>query len=85
MLGNPLRYVDPTGYAQACAEGDEGGGCGRGATYEEIYKYFLQAGSTLYEYYTLLAKLNQALGAGASAVEIESLQGSVEAGYQRGS
>ncbi len=25
---NPLRYNDPTGHAQACADGDEGGGCG---------------------------------------------------------
>jgi RHS repeat-associated protein len=85
VFNNPLRYTDPTGYAQACAEGDEGGGCGRGATYAEIYNHFLQVHSPLYEYYALLAKLNQALLAGASAVEIESLQGSVEAAYQRGS
>ena len=26
--GNPLKYTDPTGHMQVCADGDEGGGCG---------------------------------------------------------
>ena len=32
VLGNPLRYVDPTGHMQACAAGDIGGGCGSAGT-----------------------------------------------------
>jgi RHS repeat-associated protein len=28
MGNNPVKYVDPTGHAQACADGDEGRGCG---------------------------------------------------------
>jgi hypothetical protein len=33
VLNAPLNYVDPTGHAQACAVGDEGGGCGGQAPY----------------------------------------------------
>jgi len=36
---NPINYVDPTGHAQICAQGDEGGGCG-GATVAKIFKYY---------------------------------------------
>jgi RHS repeat-associated protein len=39
-LNNPIRYNDPSGHMQACADGDEGGGCGRGANTEEIFKKF---------------------------------------------
>jgi len=28
VLNNPLKYTDPTGHMQACADGDIGGGCG---------------------------------------------------------
>ena len=28
MGNNPVKYIDPTGHAQACADGDWGGGCG---------------------------------------------------------
>ena len=28
VLNNPLRYTDPSGHAQVCADGDQGGGCG---------------------------------------------------------
>jgi RHS repeat-associated protein len=40
VRGNPLKYVDPSGHMQACADGDEGGGCGNGANIEEIQKTF---------------------------------------------
>ncbi len=36
VLNNPLRYTDPTGHAQACADGDEGGGCGHAATPAQV-------------------------------------------------
>ncbi len=32
MGNNPVKYIDPTGHAQACADGDEGGGCGNDIT-----------------------------------------------------
>ena len=33
VLNNPVRFVDPSGHAQACADGDVGGGCGIGEEY----------------------------------------------------
>jgi hypothetical protein len=36
VRNQPLRYTDPSGRAQECAHGDEGGGCGRGARPGEI-------------------------------------------------
>ena len=35
MGNNPVKYIDPTGHARVCADGDEGGGCGHGAN--EVY------------------------------------------------
>ncbi len=58
VLNNPTIYVDPSGHAQACADGDAGGGCGRGANTAEIfdlfakygkYKWFAQAYASIYE------------------------------------
>jgi RHS repeat-associated protein len=40
VQSNPIKYNDPTGHIQACSDEDEGGGCGRGANVEEIYKTF---------------------------------------------
>jgi RHS repeat-associated protein len=31
--GNPINFNDPSGHAQACADGDIGGGCGSAGTY----------------------------------------------------
>jgi RHS repeat-associated protein len=36
-LNNPLKFIDPSGHAQICADGDEGGGCGMGEEY--WYRY----------------------------------------------
>jgi len=33
MGNNPIRFKDPSGHAQACADGDEGGGCGSAGVY----------------------------------------------------
>ena len=44
-VGNrPLNLVDPTGHAQACADGDEGGGCGYGADEAAIFDRFAKYG-----------------------------------------
>jgi RHS repeat-associated protein len=60
---NPLKYNDPTGHAQACADGDEGGGCGYGANSEQIYSSFDAEHGGVYdgafaEYYANLNELN---------------------------
>ncbi len=85
VLNNALRYTDPTGHAQVCADGDVGGGCGRGANYAEVYEYFRQANSPFFEYYAAQVQLAEAIQAGASQAVIEAIQGTVEAAYQRGS
>jgi hypothetical protein len=39
VLNNPLKYTDPTGHAQACADGDLGGGCGSPGIYKPPEKH----------------------------------------------
>jgi len=34
MGNNPIRFKDPSGHAQACADGDLGGGCGSAGVYK---------------------------------------------------
>jgi hypothetical protein len=41
VTNRPVNFNDPTGHVQACEFGDEGD-CGRGATTEEIHKFFTQ-------------------------------------------
>jgi RHS repeat-associated protein len=40
VRNNPIKYIDPTGYAQVCADGDWGGDCGAGSNAEQIYTSF---------------------------------------------
>jgi RHS repeat-associated protein len=58
VSNNPLQYTDPSGHVQACADGDEGGGCGRGANTKEIFTAFDYKNSRLdgafAEYYSKL-------------------------------
>jgi len=44
VLSNPLRYRDPSGHVQACADGDEGGRCGRGSNEIEIWQLIATRG-----------------------------------------
>jgi filamentous hemagglutinin len=69
VLGNPLKYVDPTGHKQVCADGDEGGGCGYGANTEQIFKTFNKEhggryGGLFAEYYAKLHAANKAISTG---------------------
>jgi hypothetical protein len=36
VLGNPLKYIDPTGHIQVCADGDLGGGCGSAGAIKSV-------------------------------------------------
>ena len=85
VLNNALRYTDPTGHVQACADGDEGGRCGRGARYAEVYEYFRQADNPLFEYYAAHMQLIEASQTGEPPAVLAAIQGTMEAAYQRGS
>ncbi|MEI2692539.1 MAG: RHS repeat-associated core domain-containing protein [Anaerolineae bacterium] len=85
VLNNPLRYTDPSGHVQVCAEGDAGGGCGSGANTSQIWQVFANKRSPLLDYYALLHQLTQAQASAASAVELEALAGAVESAYAAGS
>jgi RHS repeat-associated protein len=66
MNNNPVRYNDPSGHAQACADGDEGGVCGYGANIEHIYKSFSKERGGMYgglfaEYYAKLHAAHMAI------------------------
>lgn len=39
-LNNPVKYTDPTGHMQICADGDQGGGCSRTETVSDILDLF---------------------------------------------
>jgi RHS repeat-associated protein len=60
VFNNPLRYTDPTGHAQACADGDEGGGCGYGGIHDKMR--WIKTGSGVY---IDLAHFAEALGTAA--------------------
>jgi len=62
VRSNPLKYVDPSGHKQVCADGDEGGGCGRGANTEQIFRTFDEEHGGRYEglFAEYYAKLHEA-------------------------
>jgi len=62
VRSNPLKYVDPSGHMQICADGDEGGGCGQGANLNQVYDRFAKYGNhrgLFAEYYTKLYNFNK--------------------------
>ena len=85
VLNNSIRYTDPSGHAQVCADGDEGGGCGTGARTSHIWRTFAGRRSPLLDYYAILHQLTQARANGASAIELEALAGAAESAYAAGS
>jgi RHS repeat-associated protein len=79
---NPVRYTDPSGHMQACADGDEGGGCGYGANTEQIYTTFDKKHGGQYdglfaEYYALLHEADLALFKGDPLAETIALHATV--------
>ena len=57
VVNNPLKYSDPTGHMQECAKDDEGGGCGKGPSVEQMQEAFVKYGrwnGLFSEYYVSL-------------------------------
>jgi RHS repeat-associated protein len=42
-LSNPVKFTDPTGHVQVCADGDEGGGCGYGSKESGVWQFFAES------------------------------------------
>jgi len=86
MVNNPIRFKDPSGHAQACADGDVGGRCGQNSTAEQIgrsfdYSHAGRFNGLFSEYYAKLFIFRREASRGNT--NLASYQGDVEATYQR--